>query len=198
MKMDLTNNENSRLSIEGHIKIIDPDTGEVILSKRNAINFENMSVTIANLLANNAGTSGSYVISNIRFGNGGTIIDSDGNITYKTTNTDITSGALYNQTYKQTVDDTVTQSSDNQVVVSHTSNTDYSDVTITCLVATGYPTGEDTTDLGNSADYIFDEVAVYNANGEMLTHVIFVPRTKESVQQIQITYTIRIKTTLGT
>ena len=124
MKMDLTNNENSRLSIEGHIKIIDPDTGEVILSKRNAINFENMSVTIANLLANNAGTSGSYVISNIRFGNGGTIIDSDGNITYKTTNTDITSGALYNQTYKQTVDDTVTQSSDNQVVVSHTSNTD--------------------------------------------------------------------------
>tara|TARA_R110000782_G_scaffold127743_5_gene219348 strand:- start:1557 stop:2153 length:597 start_codon:yes stop_codon:yes gene_type:complete len=198
MKMDLTNNENSRLSIEGHIKIIDPDTGEVILSKRNAINFENMSVTIANLLANNAGTSGSYVISNIRFGNGGTIIDSDGNITYKTTNTDITSGALYNQTYKQTVDDTVTQSSDNQVVVSHTSNTDYSDVTITCLVAAGYPTGEDTTDLGNSADYIFDEVAVYNANGEMLTHVIFVPRTKESVQQIQITYTIRIKTTLGT
>ena len=198
MKMDLTNNENSRLSIEGHIKIIDPDTGEVILSKRNAINFENMSVTIANLLANNAGTSGSYVISNIRFGNGGTLIDSDGNNTYKTTNTDITSGALYNQTYKQTVDDTVTQSSDNQVVVSHTSNTDYSDVTITCLVATGYPTGEDTTDVGNSADYIFDEVAVYNANGEMLTHVIFVPRTKESAQQIQITYTIRIKTTLGT
>ena len=49
MKMDLTNNENSRLSIEGHIKIIDPDTSEVILSKRNAINFENMSVTIANL-----------------------------------------------------------------------------------------------------------------------------------------------------
>tara|TARA_R110000772_G_scaffold102615_2_gene203405 strand:+ start:6818 stop:7414 length:597 start_codon:yes stop_codon:yes gene_type:complete len=198
MKMDLTNKENSRLSIEGHIKIIDPDTGEVILSKRNAINFENMSVTIANLLANNTGTSGSYVISDIRFGNGGTLTDSDGNITYKTTNTDITSGALYNQTYKQTVDDTITQSSDNQVVVSHTSNTDYSDIAITCLVATGYPTGADSTDIGNSSDYIFDEIAVYNANNEMLTHVIFVPRTKESTQQIQITYTIRIKTTLGT
>jgi hypothetical protein len=38
--------------MQGHIKIWDPTTGEVIVDKRNAIHYENMSTALANSLAN--------------------------------------------------------------------------------------------------------------------------------------------------
>lgn len=189
------NIEKPALSVEGHVKIIDPDSGAVILSRRNAINFENFSVSIANLLANNTGATGSFGIRSLRFGDGGTVVDGAGNITSKSTNADSVSGSLYNQTYSQTVDDTITNDVENQVVISHTANTDYSDIVITCTVGTGYPVGEDNTDVGNSSDYVFDEIAVFNANDDMLTHVIFSPVTKAETKKIQVIYTIRIRTT---
>ena len=193
--MDLTRTEKPRLSIEGHLKIIDPDSGVVLAKRRNAINFENFSVSIANLLANNTGSTGTYGIRTMRFGDGGTIIDGGGHLTYKTPNSTIVSGALHNQTYSQTVDDNITGSVDNQVVVSHTANTDYSDIVVTCTVDTGYPEGSDFTDVSNTDDYVFDEIALYNANDDMLTHVIFSPVTKQDTNRIQVEYTIRIRTT---
>ena len=39
--------------IEGHIKIWDPESGEIFVNKRNAVNFENISIAIANILAGN-------------------------------------------------------------------------------------------------------------------------------------------------
>ena len=50
----------------GHIKIFDPETGEVIVDKRNAIHYENMSQALANSLANK--TTG--YIHEMAFGNG--------------------------------------------------------------------------------------------------------------------------------
>ena len=49
--MSLNKIETSLLGIEGHIKIWDPESGEVFVRRRNAVNYENMSVAIANLLA---------------------------------------------------------------------------------------------------------------------------------------------------
>lgn len=192
--MNLLKTEKPRLSIEGHLKIVDPDSGAVLANRRNAINFENFSVSIANLLANNYGATGSYGIKTMRFGDGGTIVDGGGHLTIKSTNANIVSGALHNQTYSQTVDDNITQSTENEVTVTHTSNTDYSDVVITCTVGTGYPTGSDFTDVTNLDDYVFDEVAIFNANDDMLTHVIFSPVTKAENRRIQVIYTIRIRT----
>ena len=64
--------EKPLVGIEGHIKIWDPESGEVFVRRRNAVNFENMSVAIANLLANETGSSSTYEIATMRFGNGGT------------------------------------------------------------------------------------------------------------------------------
>ena len=37
--------------IEGFIKITDPITGEVLVDKKNAINYENISIAMANTLS---------------------------------------------------------------------------------------------------------------------------------------------------
>ena len=44
----------SGLSVEGHIKIFSPETGEVFVNKRNAIHYENMSIAIAKSLASSS------------------------------------------------------------------------------------------------------------------------------------------------
>ena len=105
-------NDTSLIGIEGHIKIWDPNSGEVLVRRRNAINFENMSIAIASLLANEAGNTGTHSVATMRFGNGGTTIDGLGTVTYKATNTNSASGALYNQTFSQTVDEAVSGSAD--------------------------------------------------------------------------------------
>ena len=53
--MSLNKIETPLVSVEGHIKIWDPQSGEVLVRRRNAVNFENMSIAIANLLANASG-----------------------------------------------------------------------------------------------------------------------------------------------
>ena len=63
--------------LQGHIKIHDPKTGEVIIDKRNAIHYENMSIALAESLSN----SGEGWIHEMSFGNGGTSVDPTGVIT---------------------------------------------------------------------------------------------------------------------
>ena len=116
--MSLEQIEKPLIDIEGHIKIWDPESGEVMVRRRNAVNFENMSVALANLLANESGATSTYEIATVRFGNGGASIDGTGAVTYKATNTNTASGSLYNQTHSQAVDDS---SADNSVEVTHTS-----------------------------------------------------------------------------
>ena len=41
--------ENGGVAMEGHIRIFDPETGEDIVNKRNAIHYENMSESLAGL-----------------------------------------------------------------------------------------------------------------------------------------------------
>lgn len=182
--------------IEGHITIWDPDNGEILVRRRNAINYENMSVALANLLANETGGVGTYAIAQMRFGNGGTIIDGLGAVTYKATNTNITTGALYNQTHAQTVDETITGSATNSVEVTHTNGELYSDVVVTCTLDYNQPAGQDTLDTSTNMNgtYVFDELALYTANSTMLTHVIFHPVQKSANRKIQVIYTLRIRT----
>ena len=44
--------EQNGVLLQGHIKIHNPETGEIFVDKRNAIHYENMSLALADSLAN--------------------------------------------------------------------------------------------------------------------------------------------------
>lgn len=194
--------DNSIAKIVGHVKIVDPDTGEEILNKRNAINYENMSISLAYLLGGlQTGLGQSYGIANMAFGNSGVIVDSTGTITYRPPNTGTTSGTLYNQTYTKVVSNLATVDPENCITVSHTAGTSYSDIIVTCTLDYGEPTDQDSNDLSATTfngNYIFNEIGLMTANidditqGPTLTHIVFHPVQKSANRRIQVIYTIRI------
>lgn len=193
--------DNSGIKVEGHIKIWDPTSGEVIVDKRNAIHYENMSIALANSLADRS----TGFINEMAFGNGGTTVDPTGIITYLTPNTTGTNASLYNQTYYKVVDDNSSGNKDtsrNKMEVRHTSGNKYTDIVVTCTLDYGEPAGQaafdNTTDFNDT--FVFDELGLKSWEGtengdtnKLLTHVIFHPVQKSLNRLIQIDYTLRIQ-----
>lgn len=193
-------NETSPISIQGHIKIYDPVSKEVFVDKRNAIHYENFSIALAKSIAN----QGEGTIAEMVFGNGGTLVDSTGIITYLTPNTIGSGSALYNQTYYKTVDARSPFSTDparNFMEARHIAGVAYSDVLVSCLLDFGEPAGQEAFDTATSTegDFVFDELGLrsYDPGGPnlglLLTHVIFHPVQKSLNRLIQVDYTIRIQ-----
>ena len=192
----------SGIHIEGHIKIWYPETGEIAVNKRNAIHYENMSISLAESIAN----AGQGFIYEMAFGNGGTTIDPTGIITYLTPNSTGTNASLYNQTYTKVVDDRSSVNVDpirNKIETRHVTGTNYTDVFVTCLLDYGEPNTQDAFDNANNAGgtFIFDELGLksYSPSGtsRLLTHVIFHPVQKSLNRLIQIDYTVRIQSLTG-
>ena len=188
--------------IQGHIKISDPKSGEVLIDKRNAIHYENMSVSLAESLSN----AGEGFIYQMAFGNGGTSIDPTGIITYLTPNSTGTNASLYNQTYTKVVDDRSVNNLDptrNKIETRHVSGTNYTDILVTCLLDYGEPSGQDAIDNASSTEnlYVFDELGLVGydptGTGRLLTHVIFHPVQKSLNRLIQIDYTVRVQSLSG-
>ena len=192
----------SGIHIEGHIKIHNPETGEVFINKRNAIHYENMSISLAESIAN----AGQGFIYEMAFGNGGTTIDPTGIITYLTPNSTGTSASLYNETYSKVVDDRASVNADpirNKIETRHVTGTNYTDVFITCLLDYGEPSGQSAFDNtnDNQSEFVFDELGLksYSTSGNslLLTHVIFHPVQKSLNRLIQIDYTVRVQSLTG-
>ena len=193
--------DKSGVMMQGHIKIWDPETGEVMVDKRNAIHYENMSTALANSLANK--TTG--FVHEMAFGNGGTTVDTTGVITYLTPNTTGTNATLYNQTYYKVVDDNSSTNKDttrNKMEVRHTAGNKYTDIVVTCTLDYGEPTGQSAFDntTNFNGDYVFDELGLKSWEGtengstnKLLTHVIFHPVQKSLNRLIQVDYTLRIQ-----
>jgi hypothetical protein len=195
-------NETAGWHFEGHIKIFDPETGEVFQDKRNAIHYENMSVAMVNSLSN----QGQGWIYQMAFGSGGTTVDPTGLITYLTPNTVGVNTGLYNQTYAKIVDQNATENVDptrNKMEIRHISGATYSDIVISCLLDYGEPVGQQAFDnsVDMSGSYVFDELGLksYNPNGEgkLLTHVVFHPVQKSLNRLLQVDYTIRVQSLTG-
>jgi hypothetical protein len=62
--------ETAKPKMEGHVIIRDPQTGEVLLDKKNAIHFENMSIALAKSLAHRPDGH----LHEMHFGNGGSTV----------------------------------------------------------------------------------------------------------------------------
>ena len=192
----------SGIHIEGHIKIYDPITQEIYINKRNAIHYENMSVALAESIAN---TSQGFIYQ-MDFGNGGTAIDPTGIITYLTPNSTGSNASLYNNTYSKVVDGQAVTNTDptrNYLETRHVTGTNYTDVFVTCMLDYGEPTGQQAFDntTNNNSEFVFDELGLrsYSSAGNslLLTHVIFHPVQKSLNRLIQIDYTVRIQSLTG-
>jgi hypothetical protein len=186
-------------SVKGHVIIRDVLTGEILVDKNNAINYENFSISLAHTIANRTDSW----IQDMVFGNGAATVSGIGTITYLPPNVIGTSAQLYNQTYIKCVNDLSPLNVDptkNYITTAHTSGTTYSDVIITCNLGIGEPAGQEAFDTTTnlSGPYVFNELGLkaYDPTGEgrLLTHVIFSPVQKSLNRQIEIVYTIRIQT----
>lgn len=203
--------DNAGIYVRGHIKISDPDSGEVFVDKPNAIHYENMSEAIAYSLAH----KGRNFIYEMHFGNGGTTVDPTGVINYLPPNTKTQNSDLYNPSFYKNVDDTSSSNADparNKIEIRHVPGTIYTDILVTCLLDYGEPNlsspgnllGETQTPFDNSqtldGGFVFDELGLKaytdagNGLGKLLTHVIFHPVQKSANRLIQIEYTVRIQT----
>jgi len=188
--------------LQGHIKIHDPNTKEVIIDKRNAIHYENISISLAESLAN----QGNGWISEMAFGNGGTNVNETGIITYLTPNSTGTNAGLYNETFSKIVDDRSVNNVDpirNKIETRHLSGTNYTDILVTCLLDYGEPSGQEAFDTASStkSNFVFDELGLRafspTGEGRLLTHVIFHPVQKSLNRLIQIDYTVRVQSLSG-
>lgn len=199
--------DSTNISINGHVKIWDPESQEVFVSKHNAINPEAVTLIVATMLQ---GNNNSY-ISEMHLGNGGLIIDETGNITYNDVDDNLSTGleaGLYNATYFKVVDVTdITNNLDtvnNNVVVSHTTGLNYTDIIVTCTLAENEPNSNSEDSLVDSpeefsGDYIFNELGLKSRSiagkntGYLLSHIVFDPVQKSAARVIQIVYTLRIR-----
>jgi hypothetical protein len=193
--------DKSGIFMQGHIKIWDPESGEVIVDKRNAIHYENMSTALANSLANKS----TGFVHEMAFGNGGTSVDPTGIITYLTPNSTGTNATLYNQTYYKVIDDNSATNKDttrNKMEVRHTAGNKYTDIVVTCTLDYGEPANQEAFDntTNFNGNFVFDELGLKSWEGtengstnKLLTHVIFHPVQKSLNRLIQIDYTLRIQ-----
>ena len=193
-----TPNETGGFHFEGHIKIFDPKSGEILIDKRNAIHYENMSVAMVNSLSN----QGQGTLYQMVFGNGGTNVDPTGLITYLTPNTVGINTSLYNQTFSKVIDQTAVENADpirNKMEIRHVSGATYSDIIISCILDYGEPDGQEAFDNSQdmSGNFVFDELGLVSysplGTGKLLTHVIFHPVQKSLNRLLQVDYTIRIQ-----
>jgi hypothetical protein len=197
-EINMQNKDMTGVHIRGHIKIYDPTSDEVFIDKTNAIHYENMSIALAQSIAN----TGQGIIHAMAFGNGGTTIDPTGIITYLTPNSTGSNASLYNETYTKVVDGNSPANRDptrNLIETRHVTGTNYTDVFVTCLLDYGEPDGQnayDTTNNNESA-FVFDELGLKSASGLLLTHVMFHPVQKSLNRLIQIDYTVRIQSLTG-
>lgn len=195
--------ESLQPSVQGFIKITDISDSNnpvVLVDKKNAIHYENMSEALASSLSNR----GSNYIYEMHFGNGGTSVDPTGIINYLPPNVNTQNADLYSPTYSKVVDDTSENNTDpvrNKMEVRHIPGTVYSDILVTCLLDYGEPAGQ--TAFDNNATttdlFAFDELGLKGwsaagaGTGKLLTHVIFHPVQKSLNRLIQIEYTVRIQ-----
>lgn len=189
-----------QLFVEGFLKIYDPFTKEIFFEGNNAVNFENLSVAIAQSLGGGPlNPSNAGFIYTMNFGNGGTTVNSSGIVTYNPPNVIGTNAQLYNQTYSLVVNNQFAADTDptnNNITYNHVPGKAYTDVVVIARLDYAQPSDQLAFDNSNdiNSTYAFDELGLFSYNGQLLTHVIFSPILKSLNRLLDISYTLRIST----
>lgn len=187
-KDDQGPSERLGINVVGHVVITD-DTGEQLLSKRNAIHPRNMARIIARGLANESNSS----IYRIALGNGGTLTDASLNVTFRTPNDGVPPDTvdwrsrLYNETYSEIIDDSLPQLLGTDPGSSDSSGTrtgggavpgseqgtgvisndlgNISEVVITSIINADEPTNQVGVGENQPSDgaFVFDELGLYTS-----------------------------------
>ena len=201
---------NLNIDMQGHVKIFDVDTGKILVDKANKIHAENMSRCIATTLSN----KDHFSLYEMHFGNDGTIIDAQGNITYREPKVTLANDDLYNDRFFKNVDvldADNTDTTENKMDIAYTDGNAYTDIIITCTLNYDEPVASDTNFNLASADqkaddatidgnFVFDELGLKakSADGRnqglLLSHVVFHPVQKSANRKIQVLYTIKVRT----
>jgi len=181
--------EQGLIQIIGHVHIKD-DLGNVLLDKWNAVHPENMSLIIGRGLSRVA----NYYVHTLVLGNGGASVGSSGAITYLPPVTVGDAATIYNETYREIVDDVdAGVGSNNSVAIASGSGTT-SVVTVNLELVASEPSSQPTTDQAPSSedDFAFDELGLLSEDSKLLSHIIFSPILKSANRSITITYTLTI------
>lgn len=201
---------NLNIDMQGHVKIFDVDTGKILVDKANKIHAENMSRCIATTLSN----KDHFSLYEMHFGNDGTIIDAQGNITYREPKVTLANDDLYNDRFFKNVDildADNTDTTENKMDIAYTDGNAYTDIIITCTLNYDEPVASDTNFNLASADqkaddatidgnFVFDELGLKAKSvdgrnqGLLLSHVVFHPVQKSANRKIQVLYTIKVRT----
>lgn len=189
-------NEQTNISVDGHVLITDVDTNEVLLDKHNAINFQNFAFAVANCLANKTENSQNFYITKMAFGYGGTEIDGNGNITYKSPNVDGSNASLYNDLLDSNSNPYTKEVSNIEVL--NAEGSPYTDMTVKVILDYDDPASagldlDNASNFDTAADWVIDELALVTESGYNLTHLIFHPIQKSKNRKIEILYSIRIR-----
>lgn len=179
--------EKITVDVRGHALIRD-DLGNVLLDEENAVHPENMARVFGRALAH----EDNYYIYKMAFGNGGTIVTSNFQITYKTPNDgqppdpNTWKSQLYNEVYWEVVDDQsallghgpgAVPADDPPSVpnvsgpgVRSTEQGLVTKVLVECVLNSAEPTGEFSTDivgppnvLVSQGTFVFDEIGLFTS-----------------------------------
>lgn len=183
------------LTFRGVLEIKDLTTNKLLVRETNNIHPENMSLAVAQSLANKS-TLGP--IEKMVLGTGGSTVNGVGVITYLSKNVIGSNALLYNQTYEKIVDDNNLQNADptrNYIQVFHVDGNIFSDILTVCTLETNEPSGQRFLDNAENSeeDFVFDELGLVNYDGKLLSHVIFSPVQKSVNRIIEIRYNIRVQ-----
>lgn len=181
-----------KLNFHGHVKIVDRDSGQVLLDQDNAIHPQNMALAIARALAHE---DNGYFFS-LHFGNGGTFFNTSQQLVFKSPNT-VGAADLYNETYSEQVDEQEVGTPVTNSVVAAPSPAPATTALIitTCELDASEPSGQapdDVTTTDPEDDFVFDELGIKSEDNLLLTHLVFSPIEKTANRAFLITYTITV------
>lgn len=189
--------EQPKVSAEGHVIIRDVDTSEVLLDKYNAINFENLAYAVAMLLSQKSSGVNAHHIDKMYFGYGGTVINANGLVEYKTPNVNGVDATLYNPSPTSPTDPAQYFMPITSCEVVEHQTQPYSDAVFTVVLDYNDPADaklvDESTNSEDPSDYVFDEIALVTNNNNLLTHLIFHPIQKSKNRKLEIIYSLRIR-----